>query len=147
MQSSYLTARETAERLGVKLDTLYAYVSRGLLRSVAMTDSRERHYSADEVERFLLGRRADRAREALMPVIDTGISLIDNGRFYYRGADALTLADAARLEDVAALLWGGDIGEIGSAPPPHPFSIPACGERVSAAKRPAGEREAERQTD
>ena len=36
-----LSARETAERLGIKLDTLYAYVSRGLLRSVEVADSRE----------------------------------------------------------------------------------------------------------
>ena len=30
-----LSAREAAERLGIKLDTLYAYVSRGLLQSVS----------------------------------------------------------------------------------------------------------------
>jgi citrate synthase len=124
-----LSARETARRLGVKLDTLYAYVSRGLLRSVAMADSRERHYPADEVERFRLGRRADRARQALMPVIDTGISLIENGRFYYRGVDALALADTASLEEAATLLWGGDIGQAGPAPGLTPtLSSPLAGE-------------------
>ena len=39
-----LSARESAQRLGVKLDTLYAYVSRGLLPSVAVSGSRERRY-------------------------------------------------------------------------------------------------------
>ena len=48
MQSSYLTAREAAERLGIKRDTLYAYVSRGLLRSVAVPGSRERGYRTEE---------------------------------------------------------------------------------------------------
>ena len=52
MQSTYLTAHETAERLGIKRDTLYAYVSRGLLRSVAVPGGRERGYRADEVERL-----------------------------------------------------------------------------------------------
>lgn len=31
-----ITARQAAERLGIKLDTLYAYVSRGRLQSVAL---------------------------------------------------------------------------------------------------------------
>src|SRR5205085_10983417 len=101
-----LTARDTAERLGVKLDTLYAYVSRGLIRSVTVPGSRERHYRAEEVERFRLGRGADRTRETLVPVIDSAICLIEDGRFYYRGRDALRLAQSATLEEVARLLWG-----------------------------------------
>src|SRR5437588_3748057 len=93
-----LSARQTAARLGVKLDTLYAYVSRGLLQSVAVAGSRERHYRADDVERFRLGRGADRMRETLVPVIDSAICLIEDGRFYYRGRDALGLAETATLE-------------------------------------------------
>ena len=104
-----LSARETAERLGIKLDTLYAYVSRGLLRSVEVADSRERRYDADAVERFRAGRGRARGApsqtEALMPVIGSAICLIENHRFYYRGKDALDLAETATLEEVAALLW------------------------------------------
>jgi citrate synthase len=101
-----LTARETADRLGIKLDTLYAYVSRGQLRSIEVADSRERRYDADEVERFRSGKRAARiAAEALVPVIGSAICLIENHRLYYRGADALALAETASLEDVAAILW------------------------------------------
>src|SRR5437762_4627169 len=105
-----LNARETAERLGIKLDTLYAYVSRGLLRSVGLPGSRQRHYRAEDVERFRLSRGAERGRgkpaEALTPIIDSSICLIEGGRFYYRGLDAVHLSEAASLEDVAALLWG-----------------------------------------
>src|SRR5436305_738514 len=108
MQSTYLSARETAERLGVKRDTLYAYVSGGLLRSVAVPGSRERGYRADEVERLRAGRGLSRATrsEPLVPVIDSAICLIEDGRLYYRGHDAIRLADSATLEDIAALLWG-----------------------------------------
>src|ERR1051325_207608 len=108
MQSSYLTARETAERLGIKRDTLYAYVSRGLLRSVAVPGSRERGYRAEEIERLRAGRGLSRATrsEPLVPVIDSAICLIENGRLYYRGHDAIRLADTATLEDIADLLWG-----------------------------------------
>src|SRR4051812_3453614 len=105
-----LRAREAAARLGVKLDTLYAYVSRGLLRSVAVPGSRERHYRADDLERFRAGRSAERGREALIPVIDSAICLIEGGRFYYRGRDVVLLAESATLEEAASLLWG-DEGE------------------------------------
>src|SRR5579862_1581872 len=112
-----LPAHDTAARLGIKLDTLYAYVSRGLIRSVAVPGSRERRYRAEDVERLRLGRGAERGREPLIPVIDSAICLIANGRFYYRGVDALRLADSATLEEVAALLWE-------SAAPSHPSSAP-----------------------
>src|SRR5207253_744689 len=34
------------------------------------------------------------------------ISLIEDGRLYYRGEDAVRLSDHASLEDIARLLWG-----------------------------------------
>jgi len=107
-QMLVLSAREAADRLGVKIDTLYAYVSRGLLRSMEVEGSRERHYDADEIERFRAGRGATRARppaEDLIPVIGSSICLIENHRLYYRGRDAVALADTATLEEVAAILW------------------------------------------
>src|ERR1700733_7408179 len=103
-----LSARETAELLGIKLDTLYAYVSRGLLSSVEIAASRERHYDAEDVERFRAGRGGRGARapsEALMPVIGSAICLIEDHRLYYRGEDALRLAETATLEEIAAILW------------------------------------------
>jgi citrate synthase len=104
-----LSAREAAGRLGIKPDTLYAYVSRGLLHSVAVPGSRERHYDAEAVERFRAARGAARSRPALaaalMPVIASSICLIEDHRIFYRGVDAIRLADTATLEDVAALLW------------------------------------------
>jgi citrate synthase len=113
-----LSARETAELLGIKLDTLYAYVSRGLLASVDVAGSRERHYDADDVERFRAGRGARGA--ALTPVIGSAICLIENHRLYYRGRDAVQLAATASLEETAAILW---------AEAPHPDPRPASRER------------------
>jgi len=125
-----LSARETADRLGIKLDTLYAYVSRGLLRSVEIADSRERHYDADTVERFRAGRgsRGHAPAETLVPVIGSAICLIENHRLYYRGEDAIALAATATLEDIAALLWEGEA--------PHP---PTPSARVPPSPRKRGE--------
>lgn len=117
-ESELLSARQAAGRLGVKLDTLYAYVSRGLLRSVRLPGSRERHYRAADIERFRAGRGADRARQALTPVIDSAICLIEDGRFYYRGADAVGLAETASLEQIAALLWRVERASVPAASAP-----------------------------
>ena len=87
METSLLTAREAADRLGVKLDTLYAYVSRGRLRSVMVPGTRERRYRSEDVQALLAARSGTRPPanpdpEALMPVIGSSICLIENGRFY-----------------------------------------------------------------
>ena len=87
MQATLLTARQAADRLGIKLDTLYAYVSRGRLRSVMVPGTRERRYRAEDVEALLDARSGTRPLhsadpEALMPVIGSSICLIENGRFY-----------------------------------------------------------------
>ena len=114
-----LRARDAAGRLGIKLDTLYAYVSRGLLRSVTVPGSRERHYRSDDVERFRITRGVERGRDALVPVINSAICLIEGDRFFYRGHDALRLADTATLEEIASLLWGDASGATASAPLPR----------------------------
>jgi citrate synthase len=103
-----LNARETAARLGIKLETLYAYVSRGLLHSVGVRGSRARYYRVEDVDRFRLSRGRGDGPEALTPIIDSAVCLIEGGHFYYRGIDAVALADTATLEDVAALLWNDD---------------------------------------
>ena len=135
MQSSYLTARETAERLGIKRDTLYAYVSRGLLRSRPIPGSRERGYRAEEVERLRAGRSLNRATrsDSLVPIIDSAICLIEDGRLYYRGQNAIRLAETATLEQIADLLWA-ERPEPSQAPtrPPlaHRTSLPRSRRKV-----------------
>jgi citrate synthase len=105
-----LTAREAADQLGVKLDTLYAYVSRGRLQSVAVPGTRERRYRSEDVAALRDNRSGARPAqssdpEQLMPVIGSSICLIENGRFYYRGRDAVHLSTAATLEEIVRLLW------------------------------------------
>jgi citrate synthase len=111
-----ISAREASRRLGVKPATLYAYVSRGLLRSVPVRGSRERHYQADDVERLRRLHRSGQPRTAPpkafdvhSPVLDSAICLVEDGRLYYRGVDAVDLAERASLEEVARLLW--DVGD------------------------------------
>jgi citrate synthase len=111
----FLTSRQAADRLGIKLDTLYAYVSRGRLRSVSVAGSRERRYRAEDVEALREPRNNHRLPrgadpEALMPVISSSICLIENHRLYYRGRDAIRFSDVATLEETATLLWRDEPG-------------------------------------
>src|ERR1700728_1492438 len=118
LDAMLLTAREAANRLGIKLDTLYAYVSRGRLGSVAVPDSRDRRYRSDEVDALAArGAPPPAADPHALPVIDTTICLIEDGRLYYRGEDAVRLSDTATLEDVAALLWDGKFPAASPAAP------------------------------
>ena len=49
----YLTVKEAAKLLGVKRATLYAYVSRGLIRSYRRGIKRQRLYRRAELEALL----------------------------------------------------------------------------------------------
>ena len=78
-----LTAREAADRLGIKLDTLYAYVSRGRLRSVTVPGTRQRRYRAADVEASRDAAAPGRATpaDALAPIIVSSICLIEAAGF------------------------------------------------------------------
>src|SRR5690348_6009400 len=116
MSKEWLSSKEAARRLGVSSATLYAYVSRGLLRSEGSNGQRERRYSADDVaglkRRRDVGRKAESiAANALdfgTPVLESSLTLIEQGRLYYRGWDATQLARGSSLERVAQLLWQCD---------------------------------------
>lgn len=119
-----LSANEAAQLLGVSVPTLYAYVSRGLLRSLADGTSKRRHYDADEV-RLLARRRADAKRVGKVaertldwgvPVLESRITQIANGTLRYRGRDAISLAMTATLEEAAALLWECPPARVHAAP-------------------------------
>jgi citrate synthase len=105
--------------LGVSTGTLYAYVSRGLLRSEPGEGStRARRYLREDIAALQARKEyrrepAKAAESALgygMPVLDSSLTLIDDGRLYYRGYDVPTLARERTFEEVAALLWTGSFG-------------------------------------
>lgn len=106
----YLTAGEAAAELSVSPATLYAYVSRGLVRSEPGETARSRRYRAEDV-RALKNRRAPLVegqglRAADLPVLDSAVSTITEDGPIYRGVNAVALSEAATLEQAATLLWG-----------------------------------------
>ena len=91
----YMTAGEAAGELGVSLPTLYSYVSRGMVRSeVAEGGRRSRRYRAEDVR--ALKERKERRRDpegVAEGALRWGAPVLESG-----------------IEEVAALIWGGDAG-------------------------------------
>jgi len=115
----YLSAREAAAALGVSQATLYAYVSRGMIRSEPVPGSKAKRYRAEDVRR-LRDRRAPFERPATTGaltsgstgpwledplVLDSAVTLIAEERLFYRGVEAVALAEHAGLEHTACHLW------------------------------------------
>jgi len=100
-----LTAEQTAERLGVKLETLYAYVARGRLDRIRTTDGSTfdpldvERFAADRRRRPVAGPHGHSDGRPLM-VVDTSFALIEDGELFYRGRNVGTLV-GERFETVA----------------------------------------------
>lgn len=104
MADARLTTAEAAERLGVKPETLYAYVSRGLIERRRQPGGPST-FAARDVERLV---RAGRRSRALPPLVfPSSLTLIDAGRYSYRGIDAVEAATRHPFEEVAEWLWSG----------------------------------------
>src|SRR5689334_19613691 len=99
---SSLSAHEAAAYLGVTKETLYAYVSRGLVSS-ERTAGRARRYPLSSLDELKArrARRDDPASGTLLwgvQPIESSLTLIEDDRLYYRGRDAVELSRTAGLE-------------------------------------------------
>ncbi len=136
MDDQYLRAPAAATFLGVKRETLYAYVSRGWLESVPDPRStRARLYSRSDLAR-LRARSDARAGEAPVaaaalrwgaPVLETSICRIDASGPTYRGLALTELVATRSFEEVAGLLWSAEFR------PAVPWTSPASTAHSGAA--------------
>src|SRR5262245_57560492 len=112
-------------------------------------EPRARRYAREDIERLLarrdLRRHPERGAEEDLhwgrPVLASSLTLIEGGRLYYRGRDALVLARESSVEEVAALLWTGDPRRASAlfagasvAPPRSPRAV-ADGARLGPIER------------
>jgi len=103
--SNYLSAAQAARALNVSLQTLYAYVSRKGVRSLPIPGTRRRRYWKSDIERL----REKKLPAAVTPgplKHESKITLITESDIFYRGRNAVELAEHSSFEFVAALLWG-----------------------------------------
>src|SRR5262245_30653362 len=123
-QQADLSAREAAALLGVKLPTLYAYVSRGLLRSLPGRSGRARRYLRSDVEALRERGPSLRAAAGALrwgePILESAITAMTPAGPAYPGGLAVVLArSGVAFEAAAELLWSGALPEA-AAPWPAP---------------------------
>src|SRR5438034_1128734 len=130
----YLSAREASAELAISQATLYAYVSRGLIRSEPSADSRSHRYRAEDV-RTLKERRTPapeprgmRSFDADLPVMDSAVATITEDGPIYRGVNCVDLAERDTLEHAATLLW-----DVTGADPFEQDNCPVVSDEMHAA--------------
>ncbi|MGP4085953.1 citrate synthase [Streptomyces sp. KR55] len=107
-----LSTKEAAELLGVKPETVYAYVSRGQLSSERVPGGRGSTFDAGEVEALARRNRRETGGNSGTGTdlaVRTRITLIDKDRYYFRGVDATELAARHSYEEIAEWLWTGHL--------------------------------------
>ncbi|MFE2532812.1 citrate synthase [Streptomyces sp. NPDC059371] len=125
-----LSTKETAELLGVKPETVYAYVSRGQLSSRREPGGRGSTFDTKEVEALARRNRREGGGSSSGGgelSVRTRITLIDKDRYYFRGVDATELAARYSYEEIAEWLWTGELR------PGATFTAPEAA--VAAARR------------
>ena len=104
-----LTTEEAARRLGVKVPTLYAYVSRGLLESHPDPARRGSLFDLDDIEGLAVRSRGGRQTATRLATVTTAVTQLDQQLGpIYRGRAATELAAGSSFEEVAELLWQSD---------------------------------------
>lgn len=110
----WLNSADALALLRVRPQTLYANVSRKRIRARPDPDDPRRSlYHAGDVRRLAAHKRGRPSSERVAaesvswgnPVLASSISTIARGRLWYRGVDAVRLAEHGSLEEVAGLLW------------------------------------------
>lgn len=119
-RKGYASAAEAMKLLDVRPQTLYAYVSRGWIRSVPQAGTKGHLYLREDLERMASRSRARSGHGAVAasamnwgePIIPTAITEITSQGPFYRGRSAIDLArQNVQFEAVAELLWTGLLQE------------------------------------
>lgn len=118
-----VTADEACGVIGISPATLYAYVSRGLVRAGSdPADGRRSLYDRQDVAKLASRKRRPRGRRDVArstldwgePALASSITRFENGSLSFRGHDAIELSRTTRFEEICELLCGA--APCGSSP-------------------------------
>ena len=110
-----VAAKDACEAIGISEATLYAYVSRGLVRArVDPKDGRRSLYDHRDIAALVVRQRRPRARRDVAastldwgePSLPSSVSTIVDGKLSYRGQDVIELSRNASFEEISNLLFG-----------------------------------------
>lgn len=126
--TDYVSAHDAIRMLDIRMQTLYAYVSRGWVRSITQPGRKERLYARADIDKMQARSLARSGHGAVAasamhwgePIIPTSITQITAEGPWYRGRLATQLArSGVAFEEVAELLWSGVLSVPGLRWPRH----------------------------
>ncbi len=143
IRGEWVDARAAAKHLGIQVRSLYAYVSRGQIRSTPGESGRPRLYALADLERLRVRRDARAGHGAVAagalrwgePVLDSAITAITMRGPAYRGHLAIDLTSRS-YEQVAELLWTGELGDTRPSWPRLAIPVAALAKIVGDHARP-----------
>jgi len=132
----YLTAKEAASELNISVPSLYAYVSRGLIKSQSISTSRKKGYLRSDVKALKNKQRGAKGDPNFFftpELKEDKITTITESGPTYRGHDSIALARTESLETLAGLLWQSEPTVFCSSKPPIvPKQLGALRQRYKA---------------
>jgi citrate synthase len=107
----WITTTEAAQRLGVKRATLYAYVSRGLLRSERRPGQQESLFDRAQIDAMASATRPPGGPQPVLRFrsIATTVSRQADGELFYRGRALADVVALGSLEEAAAVVLGTSV--------------------------------------
>ncbi|GAA2029331.1 citrate synthase [Terrabacter terrae] len=120
-RSPWITTTEAAQRLGVKRATLYAYVSRGVLRSERRPGQQESLFDRAQIDAMATAARPQGGPQPVLRFrsIATSVSTTTEGELSYRGRPLADVVALGSLEEAAAVVLGTP-----AVPEPVPEPVP-----------------------
>jgi len=119
-----IATAEAAAQLGIRSETLYAYVSRGLITSHKRPGERGSFFDPSDLDALAKRGRGPEPRPDVY--IESAITLIENGQYWYRGLDAIGVARDNSFENVSQLLWTGSLVQDDAAWTADPAGLAAA---------------------
>lgn len=109
MSDALITTAQAADVLGVRVTTIYSYVSRGVLRPADTTRSRHEGTVFRRADIVTLAEARRRPRSGHFDLtIESAVTRIEpSGVLLYRGMDVAELATVEPFETVAETVWDG----------------------------------------
>lgn len=107
-EGAWITTTEAAQRLGVKRATLYAYVSRGLLRSERRPGQQESLFDRAQVDAMASATHAPGGPQPLLRFrsIATSVSSQADGQLFFRGVPLSEVVTLGSLDQAAGVVLG-----------------------------------------
>ena len=116
--SKYISSKEATKLLGINRNSLYAYVSRGIIKTINDPKNRKRRmYSSYDIDKLLMRKqKPEKITQSSLnwgtSILKSKITLIQDNKLFYRGIEVASLIKSWSFEEVCSLVITGSKDKI-----------------------------------